>query len=350
MSLANAGTTVNHIPRAQLGAESPLLASRDSLCHSIDAGKHPVSRERSTLRHTSSMKPLHMLLDRTAVLFLGIAAGAAIGFAFVGGESGPATMPAAIAPSADGEGAKVASCQTHFELPRDLERALEEGQPIDVGVFGDSFGDGIWAGFYNEFRDVETMTVHRFTKQSTGFTRYKSLNLLDDARDKLAAQPVDLAVLSFGANDTWDIWEEGKLMPYMSADWQRLIGDRIRAYIEQLEDSGASVVWIGLPSMRKPVFNEQVVQMNEFNRKLMCELKVPFIDTLQKSLDDDGNYTEMLQKGGEGAPIRARAEDGIHMTMTGYRILIEDMTKDIRDVIPTKPEPSERNTASGVAE
>lgn len=296
------------------------------------------------------MKPLHLLLDRTAVLFVGIAAGAAIGYAFVGTGEEPAAAPAAGTLVASDETEKTTSCIDEFELSRDLERALEDGEPINVGVFGDSFGDGIWAGMYNEFRDVDTFTVHRFTKQSTGFTRYKSLNLLNEARSQLATQPVDLAVVSFGANDTWDIWEEGQLMPYMGEEWQRVIGERVRAYIEQLRDSGADVVWVGLPAMRKTAFNEQVKQMNDFNQKLMCELKVPFIDTLPKSLDDDGNYTEMLQKGGEGAPIRARAEDGIHMTMTGYRILIEDMTKDIRDAIPTEPEPEEDDKESGVAE
>ena len=288
------------------------------------------------------MKPLHLLLDRTAVLFVGIAAGAAIGYAFLDGEGGSDDVTTVTVPvNAEGDApVQAASCDDAIELSRDLERALEGGDRINIGVFGDSFGDGIWAGLYNEFRDVDTFTVHRFTKQSTGFTRYKSLNLFNEARSQLSSQPVDLAVVSFGANDTWDIWEEGQLMPYMGEEWQRIIGERVRAYIEQLEDSGADVVWVGLPSMRKPTFNDQVKQMNDFNQKLMCELKVPFIDTLPKSLDDDGNYTEMLRRNGEGAPIRARAEDGIHMTMTGYRILTEDMTKMIRDAIPApEPEP-----------
>ena len=197
------------------------------------------------------MRPLHLLLDRTLVLFVGLAAGAAIGYAFVGTGSEPASAPVAGTPAAAADTGQAASCIDEFELSRDLKRALEDGEPIDVGVFGDSFGDGVWAGMYNEFRDVDTFTVHRFTKQSTGFTRYKSLNLLNESRNQLSSQPVDLAVVSFGANDTWDIWEEGRLMPYMGEEWQRIIGDRVRAYIEQLRDSGADVVWIGLPSMRK---------------------------------------------------------------------------------------------------
>jgi hypothetical protein len=282
------------------------------------------------------MKPLHLFLDRTAVLFIGIGAGAAIasGFYEAGGETSHPALAAADAPKTGKAQPKAAACSTRLDLSPELRVALAQGESIDVGVFGDSFGDGIWAGLYNEFRDVPNMTVHRFTKQSTGFTRYNSLNLLDDAAEKLAGQPVDLAVISFGANDTFDIWEEGQLMPYMSKDWKRFIGERIRTYIEQLRDSGAQVVWVGLPAMRKPAFDQQIGQMNDFNEELMCELNVPFIDTLPKSVDDKGNYTESLQQGGKGPPIKARAGDGIHMTMTGYRILVEDMTQNIRAAIP----------------
>lgn len=284
------------------------------------------------------MKPLHLFLDRTAVLFIGIGAGAAIasGFYEAGGSTSHPTLVAADAPESGKAEPQKAACLTELELSPELKAALAEGGQIDVGVFGDSFGEGLWAGIYNEFRDVPNMTVHRYAKQSTGFTRYGTLNLLDDARDKLAEQPLDLAVISFGANDTFDIWEEGKLMPYMSADWKRFIGDRVRAFIEQLQDSGAQVVWVGLPAMRKPKFDEQIGQMNDFNEELMCELNVPFIDTLPKSVDDDGNYTESLQQNGKGPPIKARAGDGIHMTMTGYRILVEDMTQEIRSAIPAK--------------
>ena len=44
------------------------------------------------------------------------------------------------------------------------------------------------------------------SERSTGFTRYRSLNLLDDIRAKLDRQPVDIAIISFGANDTQGIF------------------------------------------------------------------------------------------------------------------------------------------------
>lgn len=286
------------------------------------------------------------VLDRTAVLFIGIAVGASIGQAFARGSENvaltgtpnatAAAAPAPVAPR---------NCPTQIALSPRLINAMRDGGKIQIGVFGDSFGDGLWAGLYNELRPQPTFTVHRFAKQATGFTRYRTLNLLDDARAKLADQPVDLAVVSFGANDTQDIYEDGKLMRYMGDDWREHIGDKVRAYVELLRKDGASVVWIGLPRMRDAEFDAQIQQMNAFYADLMCDLNVPFIDTLPRSVDAAGAFSEYLPGPRGGEPIKARAPDGIHMSMTGYRILISDMTESIRQFAPTEDGVEQRGTA-----
>lgn len=281
-----------------------------------------------------------MFLDRTAVLFLGIAVGGVMTSAFYGGGGGPAEAaalsPANPAKMANAAGASAATCRDRFQPTPDLMRAAIGGKEIQIGVLGDSFGDGLWAGLYNELRADPQFAVHRFAKQSTGFTRYSSLNLLDDARSKLDEQPVDIAVVSFGANDTFDIWEEGQLMPYMGEDWQRVIGGRVRAYVGELRDRDIEVVWVGLPRMREAEFDNKITQMNAFNSGLMCELGVPFIDTAPVSTGSDGGYSEMLPRSG-GRPIKARAEDGVHMSMTGYRILLEGVAADLRTMIGVEP-------------
>lgn len=281
------------------------------------------------------------LLDRTAVLFIGIAVGATIGQAFAAGGSANASAgqsdPVAAVPIIPVKGAVAAArtCATSVRLTPGLVRAMRQGDGIDIGVFGDSFGEGLWAGLYNDLRPQHDFTVHRFAHQSTGFTRYRSINLLDDARAKLAEQPVDIAVVSFGANDTQDIYEDGKLMRYMGPEWRAYIGERVRAYIAQLQQGGTSVVWVGLPRMRDAAFDAKVQQMNAYYADLMCDLNVPFINTLPKSVDGNGAFSEYLVGPHGGEPIKARAPDGIHMSMTGYRILISDMTDTIRQFAPS---------------
>ncbi|MEI9849979.1 MAG: DUF459 domain-containing protein [Sphingomonas sp.] len=273
---------------------------------------------------------LAFLADRTAVLFLGIVAGAAVTASFHTPSVPVAkTAAALVVPKAAAE----PPAPPVVGIGRALAKTVAAGGPVHVGVFGDSFGDGIWAALYNGMRKDEAVTVHQFSERSTGFTRYRSLNLLDDIRGKLDRQPVDIAVISFGCNDTQGIFDNGHAAKFMSPDWQRIVGERIDAIVGMLRDRGATVYWVGLPRMRKPEFDADIQQINTFFAARARALNVPFIDTVQASVDADGNYAPYLRNPETGERIMARANDGIHMTMNGYGFLVHGLTKDIRQSI-----------------
>ena len=279
---------------------------------------------------------LAQLTDRTAVLFIGVAVGVAISQAFINGGTVMASTTTAVAAApAAASGAPVRrNCPTALAITPELNAAIRRGETIDVGVFGDSFGDGLWAAVYTGLRPEKQVEVHRFAKNSTGFTRYQSLNLLDDIRAKLDSQPVDIAVISFGANDTQAIWSGGNTSAYMSDPWKSKVGERIDAVVELMRGRGISIIWVGLPRMRESGFESQIGQMNAFNAELMCSLNVPFIDTVPRSTGSDGVYTSHLPLRPGGEPIKVRAGDGVHMTMTGYGLLIPDLIEDISELAP----------------
>ena len=177
-------------------------------------------------------------LDRTLVLFIGIAVGAVVGISFfTGGEPSPGTqatapVQTAAAPAPNTVGA--AQGQATDAPASRLASAIAENRKIHIGVFGDSFGDGVWAGLYNILRSDDGFEVHQFSERSTGFTRYRSLNLLDDIRAKLDRQPVDIAIISFGANDTQGIYLDGHGNTFMSEGWQRIVTERVTAVVDLL--------------------------------------------------------------------------------------------------------------------
>ncbi len=57
--------------------------------------------------------------------------------------------------------------------------------------------------------ETDGFEVLRYSQQSTGFTRYASLNLEERLASELAEGPIDIAVISFGANDTQGIYANG---------------------------------------------------------------------------------------------------------------------------------------------
>jgi uncharacterized protein len=284
----------------------------------------------ATLAKATMGITLSDLLDRTVVLFLGVGLGAAMGYSFADtniAASWASTGAPENAAVALGKGPKnAAQCNMQYTLPAAVQAKLAAGETVHIGVFGDSYGEGIWAGLYNTMRSESNIIVHRFGQQSTGFTRYGSLNLADDTREKLAEQSIDIAVVSFGANDTQGLWLNGSDAPYMSDKWRDVIGARANEMLDLLAKDGAQIVWVGLPPMRKPAFDAQIVQMNEFYADLICKRGDIWLDGYTRG-GVDGKFAPYLTDARTGEPKKIRAEDGIHMSMQAYNLLIADMNK-----------------------
>lgn len=285
--------------------------------------------------HPLSPHPAFLLIDRTAVLFCGVAAGIAIGLAFApqleGWMAAGPPAPVAVAMPAqkqDAQGLPQAVAAA-ADVPPGLARAIAEKRPFRIGVFGDSFGDGLWTALYNQLPRREAFHVLRYSEQATGFTRYAQTNLEDRLATQIADGPVDVAVISFGANDVQGIFVDGKVAALLSPRWQAEIGARITRYVKALQAQGATVVWVGLPLMRDPKYDAQVQGLNGFYAGLMGELGVAFIDTRAAAVDASGHYASHLP-GKDGVPWLVRAGDGIHMSMKGYRLLTGGLAERLR--------------------
>jgi len=298
-------------------------------------------------------------LDRTAVLFIGIVVGAVVGISFfTGGGGGDATKtalpgPTAVAgsPTAPNAPATPANPNAVDGLAPRLAAAVREGRKIQIGVFGDSFGDGVWSGLYNILRGDEHYEVHQFSERSTGFTRYRSLNLLDDTRAKLDRTPVDIAVISYGANDTQGIFLDGHGNTFMSEGWQRIVTERVTAIVSLMRQRGIQVYWVGLPKMREAEFDTNIRAMNAFYVSRMQALGVPYIETASLTAGADGQFAAYLTDPRTRERFNARTNDGIHMTIPGYILVIRQLTDRIRRSVaqaggPAVPAPATRTAAN----
>lgn len=276
------------------------------------------------------MRGLTLLLDRTAILFLGIAAGVAIGYSFVD-EQAPSASAAPVTVSKSvpvQQTAAAPECALPFQ-PQLLSRVAEGGK-VRVGVFGDSFGDGVYSALYQQFRARDDFEVVKFSQQATGFTRYKRINLEQHDSARISTDPVDVAVISFGANDTQGVIAKGKLAPLMTPAWQEEIGERIDAYVRMLRRHGAIVYWVGLPRMRDAAFDADIQAMNGFYARRMAALGVPFIDTRPFASDGQGLYAAYLPDPATGKQTLMRANDGVHMSMNGYIWITRGLASRIR--------------------
>jgi len=281
-----------------------------------------ISRKRS---------PVWSAFDRAAVLLVGVGVGAMIGAAFVSESArAPTAAPTVMASAAPVQKA-AAPVDCPMPVSPHLMQSLAAGQPVTVGVFGDSFGDGIWAAMHQMM--PKGYQVIRFSKESTGFTRYASLNLEDNARSQIAGQPIDVAVIDFGANDTQGLYDGPHAYPLLSDGWKAAYGARIDRYVTLLRQQGAMVYWLGLPKMRKPEFDRQISDMEAFYNARMTALGVPYIGVEPLSVDASGAFNEYLPDGPSQKPRLMRANDGIHMTFAGYERLASPAVARIEDYV-----------------
>ena len=302
------------------------------------------------------MRRLLLLFDRTAVLFLGVAAGVAIGYAFGSGGShrdavvlAPEAAPVQGAPASEAppppagpaapEAPPIPGVVATPTEPapiaggppsQGLVDAVQAGRPVRIGVFGDSFGDGVWSALYRLLPAKDGYQVAKFSQQSTGFTRYKRLNLEAHDDSQISAAPVEVAVISFGANDAQGVCgDDGHCGALMGAYWQKVIGARVEAYVAMLRRHGAQVYWVGLPAMRDPSFDGDATAMDSFYRSLMARLDVPYVEIRPLTVDGDGRY-QAYYTDADGSQKLLRAGDGVHMSMNGYLRISRSLAGRIR--------------------
>ena len=279
---------------------------------------------------------LRMLLDRTAVLLLGTAVGAAIGWAFqAGSEASAAAVPPA-RPAPDRQATSPTQAEDtlvrQYAVPfQQLVKTVAAGNRIRIGVFGDSFGDGVWWGLAQQLPGKAGFEVVKFSQPATGFTRYKSLNLETHATEQLGDAPLDIAIISFGANDAQGIiTPEGKYAKFMGPLWQQEVGGRLDRYVALMRRHHAMVYWVGLPRIGKEALDADVMAINDFYATRMGKLGVPFIDTRPVASDAQGNFATYLNDPKSGKRTLIRAADGVHMSMTGYIWITRDLAGRIR--------------------
>lgn len=286
--------------------------------------------------------PLLPAMDRAAVLLIGVAVGTAIGFAFHGGTTEAPPVAAAPAPvvrmataptPATAEASFAERCAPSYQLQQQLQSAAGSGR-VRIGVFGDSFGKGVWSGLLNQLPGKAGYEVTDYGQEAIGFTRYKSLNLEKHVADQLGSNNVDIAVISFGANDAQGIiTPEGHYAPFMGPLWQHELGGRVERYVGILRSHKALVYWVGLPRMREPGLDRDVTAINDFYHAQMDRLGVPFIDSRPVSSDAHGQFSPYLNDPKDGKRTLVRAADGIHMSMSGYVWITRDLADRIRNYV-----------------
>jgi hypothetical protein len=296
-----------------------------------------------------------LLWARPSILLIGLVIGVVIGLNLTPDAISPVSAPvttlaSAAPPAAPAKGpvpvVKTARAPVITPTPASADVRLQlvklatAGRTLNVGVFGDSLGDGVWAALYRDLHDNKSFNVIRLSQVSTGLSRYNYVDVQQKTVGQLAAKHIDIAVFMFGANDQQGIVEDGKIYPFGTDGWKAAYGRRVDNLVYTLRQQGAVVYWVGLPKMERQHFDDGASLINAVLAQHMAALGAEFIPTVAITSDANGAYSAYLPEGPSKTKRLMRANDGIHMSMAGYLRITAPVAGMIRrDLAGAAPPP-----------
>jgi hypothetical protein len=204
----------------------------------------------------------------------------------------------------------------------------QKPQPVRIAFVGDSMADGLWQGVTRVIAKNACLKglidTERFGKNGTGLTRLDKFNW---PREVLAIGnrfKADMYVVSLGLNDRNPIVDPaGRNAQYRSNDWAEVYREKIDRLLKNAIGMKASIVWLGIPSLRDTGSDKEAKEKNELYAAAIKALNDPSVRYIEpwriKSEGEDPFAT--YGPGEDGKLIALRTADGSHFTPAGYDLL-----------------------------
>lgn len=213
---------------------------------------------------------------------------------------------------------------------------VQDAAPTAVyGVFGDSLGDGVWAGLYGLLRRHPEIVLQRRAKVGAGLTRPDYAAWIADLPKQIEAGGVTVAIVMFGTNDQQGLRDENrKGHAFGSPGWKTAYSARIDAVLGVFREHSVDTVWVGLPVMRKDESNVAAETLNALFAAGAERAGIPFVPTIEDFKGPDGQFAISLPDPTQRQRL-VRAEDGVHFTIYGYELIAAKVLAAVRDNFPS---------------
>lgn len=194
--------------------------------------------------------------------------------------------------------------------------------PRVVALAGDSMmAVGLSAELMREAAAHKNLRIVRAFKSGTGLTRPEVFNWTDEYPTMIGSEKPDVVLVAIGANDGQGFVVDGKVLPFGGAEWEKVYQQRVADFLAMVSGGGARVVWVGLPPMRVPAYNDKIAVINRICYTVVSQNpRATWWNPVSYVGDENGAYREFVTRG-NGRVTRIRAPDGIHLSDEGAGLL-----------------------------
>lgn len=204
-----------------------------------------------------------------------------------------------------------------FPPASDPPRTVDATTPVRIHTLGDSTAFSIGWGVAGAAGASGLATATVDARTSTGLTRNDYFDWPAHLLTLVLAPP-EVAVISFGANDSQPLVRpDGSVVEFGAPGWTEEYERRIDGVLALLTGLGTRVYWVGQPVARDPAYTARMEVLDAAYRAVVARYPgATYVDATHWLTDDAGAYTETLP-GPDGQPVELRNADGIHLSTAG---------------------------------
>ena len=208
-------------------------------------------------------------------------------------------------------------------------RVPTTADPLRVWIAGDSMWERPGPSLVADLEATGVVDVVGLEfRYSTGLTRPDFFDWPAHAAAQVRALDPELVLFLLGPNDSQPLVEGGVRHDPGTDGFDAAYGARVRALMEVAAGDARQVLWIGLPVMRDPGFDQRMQDLDAAYAAAADLVDgVDHVPT-RALFSDAGRYAEYLP-GPDGTSLPMRNRDGIHLSSHGAdrlaRVLFEHL-------------------------
>ena len=219
--------------------------------------------------------------------------------------------------------------------------------PARILIVGDSDA-GTFAPYLEQLLDdTDVVDITLDYKTSSGLARPDFYDWPSELSRAIADTNPDIVVATFGGNDSQGLTAPcrngaGTCAPDFiigdpssnEAEWTDEYARRAGEIIDMVIDSGARLVWVGIPNDDNPeVTADLAVQNAAVKKAIAARDGAIFIDTWKRFAGRSGNWAELVVDPRDGKAKPVRRDDGFHLNTDGAEILAIDIAHRVEDIL-----------------
>jgi hypothetical protein len=206
--------------------------------------------------------------------------------------------------------------------------SVEQGKTRVVALAGDSMmAVGLGATLMRQAADNSNLRFVKAFRSGTGLARPDVFNWMDEYPAMIAAEKPDVVIVAIGANDGQGFIVDDKVQLFGTAEWRKTYQARVAGFLAMVENSGARVVWVGLPPMRLENYNQRIAVINRIVYTVVSQdPRATWWNSAPYVADEAGGFREFASLP-NGKTMRLRAEDGIHFSDEGAGLMSSVLMK-----------------------